>query len=114
MTEDMKNKCELLLSRINEVQTRAWSDHSPGAGMVRGPFGEYVLLSAVQDMLKAVLLIDPKDGKGQMLEDLLAHQRQLNRAISSLQNIDTKFWDAWGEISRLRIEMGAFNDRKNA
>ena len=114
MTEDMKNKCELLLSRINDVQTRAWSDHSPGAGMVRGPFGEYVLLSAVQDMLKAVLLIDPKDGKGQMLEDLLAQQRQLNRAISSLQNIDTKFWDAWGEISRLRIEMGAFNDRKNA
>jgi len=112
MTEDMKNKCELLLSRINDVQTRAWSDHSPGAGMVRGAFGEYMLLSAVQDMLKAVLLIDPKDSKGQMLEDLLAHQRQLNRAMSSLQDINTKLWDAWGEISKLRMEMEAFNDRK--
>lgn len=80
--------------------------------MIRGAFGEYMLLSEVQDMLKAVLLIDPKDGKGQMLEDLLARQRQLDRTASRLKEVNTKLWDTWGEISKLRMETEAFSDYK--
>ena len=114
MTESMKKSCQDLLDRINAIQWRAASDHSDGAGMIRGAFGEYLVLSQVQDLLKAILIMNPNDATGQVVEDIVAHQKELRKTMAELTQIHNAAVDTLIKINILRNKLETFNDDKNA
>ena len=114
MTESMKKSCQDLLDRINAIQWRASGDHSDGAGMIRGAFGEYLVLSQVQDLLKAILIMNPNDATGQVVEDIVAHQKELKKTMADLTQIHNAAVDTLIKINVLRNKLEAFNDDKNA
>lgn len=114
MTESMKKSCQDLLDRITTIQSRAAGDHSDGAGMVRGAFGEYLVLSQVQDLLKAILIMNPNDATGQVVEDIIAHQKELRKTMAELTEIHNAAVDTLIKINILRNKLETFNDDKNA
>lgn len=113
MTESMKKSCQDLLDRISAIQWLAASDHRDGAGMIRGAFGEYLVLGQVQDLLKAILIMNTNDATGQVVEDIVAHQKELRKAMAALTEIHDATVDSLIKVNVLRNNLEAFNDSKN-
>lgn len=107
MTESEKKMVSEMLDRIYAVQSKATSDHSPGAGMVRGAFGEYLLLSAFQDLLRTLLFNANGQCKncGGLLDDLIDHQKRLNRSLSEINRLRAERDRERITVCRLEAEM---------
>ena len=113
MTEAMKKVCKELLNKLAAIQRRATTDHSDGAGMVRGVFGEYLVIGEMQDLIKAILITNPEDPTGRVVEDIIAHQKELRKAMAALTEIHDATVDSLIKVNILRNNLEHFNDSKN-
>lgn len=89
--------------RIKSVQRRATDDHGPGAGMVRGPFGEYVLLFELQDLITEL----SKEYTKELVKrvELARTVEEMDETIQSLQRVDRRTTEMLRGVIRERDEV---------
>jgi len=76
MNKQLSERVDKAYGSISNIQARACSDHGPGVAMVRGAFGEYLILSDLRSLISELVEENNK---------MVMRELELSRSVTDLE-----------------------------
>jgi hypothetical protein len=76
MNKELSERVDKAYGSISNIQARACADHGPGVAMVRGAFGEYLILSDLKALISELV----EENNKMMMREL-----ELSRSVIDLE-----------------------------
>jgi len=103
MNKQLSERVDKAYGSISNIQTRACNDHGPGVAMVRGAFGEYLILSDLRSLISELV---EENNKMVMRElELSRSVTDLEGKVTSLERVQRHSEFVMGNIIKERDEV---------
>jgi len=76
MNKELSERVDKAYGSISNIQARASANHEPGAAMVRGAFGEYLILSSLKELISELVEENNK---------MVMRELELSRSVIDLE-----------------------------
>jgi hypothetical protein len=76
MNKELSERVDKAYGSISNIQARASADHEPGTAMVRGAFGEYLILSSLKALISDLVEENNK---------MVMRELELSRSVIDLE-----------------------------